>query len=266
MPAELNLLFIGDVFAKPGRMGVRAMLPDLRREFSIDFCVANAENSASGAGITADTAEELFGAGVDVLTGGNHTFDRREGLAAIERDLRILRPANYPPGTVGRGVGVYPCGGRQIAVVNLIGRVFLMNVDDPFRAADEILESLASVTPIVIVDIHAEATSEKLAMGWYLDGRATVVVGTHTHVPTADERILPRGTAYQSDAGMSGPHDSIIGVRKELALRKLRTQLPVKFEPAEGDIRLNGLLVRCDPETGQALQVRRITRCLDDRG
>jgi len=262
----VNILFIGDVFGKPGRRAVRGILPTLRRELPVDFCVANGENAAAGAGITADTAEELFAAGVDVLTGGNHTFDRKEGHALIERDLRLLRPANYPPGVPGRGVGVYPCGERRIAVVNLIGRVFLLQADDPFRAADEILESLTNVTPMILVDFHAEATSEKLAMGWYLDGRASLVIGTHTHVATADERILPRGTAYQTDAGMTGPHDSIIGVRKELALEKLRMLTPVKFQPAEGDVRLHGVWVKCDPETGRALQVKRVARSLDDIG
>lgn len=262
----MNVLFIGDVFGKPGRRAVQEFLPALRREYEVDFCVANGENAASGAGITAETAGDLFSAGVDALTGGNHTFDRREGLATIERDLRILRPANYPPGTPGRGVGVYECGEHRIAVMNLIGRVFLLNADDPYRAADEILESLANVTPIILLDFHAEATSEKMAMGWYLDGRASVVVGSHTHVVTADERILPRGTAYQSDAGMTGPHDSVIGVRKELALQKLKTQMPVKFQPAEGDVRLHALLIRIDPATGRAQQVRRIARSLDDLG
>lgn len=262
----MNLLFIGDVFGKPGRRAVQGILPSLRREFAVDFCVANGENLASGAGVTGETAEELFAAGVDVLTGGNHTFDRREGLSAIEDDLRILRPANYPPGTPGRGAGVYECGESRVAVVNLIGRVFLLNADDPFRAADEVLETLIRVTPIIVVDFHAEATSEKIAMGWYLDGRASLVVGTHTHVATADERVLPRGTAYQSDAGMTGPHDSVIGVRKELALHKLRSQMPVKFQPAEGDIRLHALLVRIDPSSGRAQQARRIERHLDDLG
>jgi metallophosphoesterase (TIGR00282 family) len=203
--------------------------------------------------------------GVDVLTGGNHTWDKREGLAFLDNELRCLRPANYPDGAPGRGVGVYSCGEERISVVNLLGRVFLQTVDCPFVAADRILESLSGVTNLIVVDMHAEATSEKIGIGWYLDGRASVVVGTHTHVQTADERILPRGTAYQTDAGMTGPHDSVIGFGKELALEKLRTQLPVRFHPAEADIRLHGPWVRLDPATGRAAQVRRIERGLTER-
>ncbi len=229
----------------------------------VDFCIANGENAAAGSGITQETAEELFSSGVDVLTGGNHTWDKREGISFLDNELRCLRPANYPEGVPGRGVGVYACGGEKVAVVNLLGRVFLQNVDCPFAAADRILDTLASVTNIVILDMHAEATSEKIAMGWYLDGRVSLLVGTHTHVQTADERILPRGTAYLTDAGMTGPHDSVIGVRKELALEKLRTHLPVRFQPAEEDLRLNGLHVRIDPATGRALQVTRIQRTLE---
>ncbi len=259
----MNLLFVGDVFGKPGRRTVQTLVPQLRRELDVDFCIANAENAAAGSGITPETVEELLASGVDVLTGGNHTWDKREGISVLENELRCLRPANYPDGVPGRGVGVYACGEEKIAVVNLLGRVFLQNVDCPFAAADRILESLASVTNIVLFDMHAEATSEKIAMGWYLDGRASVVVGTHTHVQTADERILPRGTAYLTDAGMTGPHDSVIGVRKELALEKLRTHLPVRFQPAEDDLRLHGLWVRIDPAAGRALQIQRIQRALD---
>ncbi len=198
-----------------------------------------------------------------MLTGGNHTWDKREGIGVLNNELRCLRPANYPEGVPGRGVGVYTCGEEKIAVVNLLGRVFLQNVDCPFATADQILESLSSVTNLVLIDMHAEATSEKIAIGWYLDGRVSVIVGTHTHVQTADERILPRGTAYLTDAGITEQHDSVIGVRKELALEKLRTHLPVRFQPAEDDLRLHGLWVRVDPATGRALQVQRIQRTLD---
>jgi 2',3'-cyclic-nucleotide 2'-phosphodiesterase len=260
----MNILFIGDIFGKPGRRAVEQLLPGLRRELEVDLCVGNAENAASGAGITPETAEELFAAGVDVLTGGNHTWDRREGHTLLDRDLRILRPANYPQEVPGRGVGIFDCGREKVAVVNLLGRVFMPPVDSPFHAIDTILESLAGVTSLILVDLHAEATSEKIAMGWYLDGRVTLLVGTHTHVQTADERILPRGTAAISDLGMTGPHDSVIGVRKELALQKLLTHIPVKFQPAEGDVRLHALWVRCDAESGRALAVKRISRSLDD--
>ncbi len=259
MPA-MNLLFIGDVFGRPGRRAVASILPALRKELALDLVIANAENAASGAGITEDSAQELFDAGTDLLTGGNHSWDRREGHALMDRDLRVLRPSNYPDEVPGRGVGVYNFAGEPVAVVNLLGRVYMPNVDCPFRSVDRILESLQSVTRIVIVDFHAEATSEKLGMAWYLDGRVSLLVGTHTHVQTADERILPRGTAAITDVGMTGPHDSIIGVRKELALARLRNQIPVKFQPAEGGIRLHAVFVRVDPATGRALEIRRLAR------
>jgi len=262
----VNLLFIGDLFGKPGRRAAQRLLPGLRAELEVDFVVGNCENAASGAGITPDTASELFDAGIDVMTGGNHIFDRREGLRLLDDELRILRPSNYPQGTPGRGIGLYPCGDEKVAVVNLIGRIFLKTVDCPFQVADIDLESLSKVTPIVLVDFHAEATSEKQAMGWYLDGRATLIAGTHTHVQTADERILPRGSAYITDVGMTGPHDSIIGVRKELALERLRTQMPVRFQPADEDIRLQAVWVRCDRSSGRALEVRRINRSLQGAG
>ncbi|MDM7914177.1 MAG: TIGR00282 family metallophosphoesterase [Candidatus Eisenbacteria bacterium] len=260
----MNILFVGDIFGKPGRRAVRELLPGLRREHEIDFCIGNAENAASGAGITPEIVQELLDAGLDVLTGGNHTFDRKEGHAILDDDLRVLRPANYPDLVPGRGVGLYPRGTEKIAVVSLMGRVFMPALDDPFRKADELLEDLAQATSIILVDFHAEATSEKQAMGWYLDGRASVVVGTHTHVQTADERILPRGTAYLTDAGMTGPHDSVIGVRKELALERLRTAMPVRFQPAEGDVRLHGLVVRVDPQSGRARMVQRVQKSLED--
>lgn len=260
----MNILFIGDIFGRPGRRGVVSLLPGLRKELQIDAVIANGENAAAGAGITADAAQEVFDAGVDVLTGGNHSWDRREGHPVLDRDLRVLRPANYPDEVPGRGVGVYTIGGETIAVVNLLGRVYMPNVDCPFRSADRILETLHSVTRTVIVDFHAEATSEKLGMAWYLDGRASLVVGTHTHVQTADERILPRGTAAITDVGMTGPHDSIIGVRKELALERLRNQIPVKFQPAEGDVRLHAVAVRVDPSNGRALSIRRVSREIEE--
>jgi 2',3'-cyclic-nucleotide 2'-phosphodiesterase len=260
----MNVLVIGDIFGKPGRRAVQQLLPGLRRELEVDLCIGNAENAASGAGITPETTEELLSAGIDVLTGGNHSWDRREGHALLDRDLRLLRPANYPQEVPGRGVGIYDCGKERVAVVNLLGRVFMPSVDSPFQSMDGILESLAGVTSLVVLDFHAEATSEKIAMGWYLDGRVSLIVGTHTHVQTADERILPRGTATITDLGMTGPHDSVIGVRKELALQKFLTQIPVKFQPAEADIRLHALWARLDPESGRALAVKRIARSLDD--
>ncbi len=262
----MNILFVGDIFGKPGRRAVQQLLPGLRRELEVDFCVGNAENAASGAGITPETAEELFAAGVDVLTGGNHTWDRREGHALLDRDLRLLRPGNYPRRCPDAASASTTAGRRRSRWSILLGRVFMPPVDSPFQAIDGILENLAGVTSLILLDFHAEATSEKIAMGWYLDGRVSLIVGTHTHVQTADERILPRGTAAITDLGMTGPHDSIIGVRKELALQKLLTQLPVKFQPAEGDVRLHGVWVSAMPRPDARLSVKRIARSLDDLG
>jgi metallophosphoesterase (TIGR00282 family) len=259
----MRILFLGDIFGKPGRRAVTSLLSGLRKELSIDFCIANGENAAGGAGINRTIVDELLASGIDVLTGGNHTWDRREGYQVLDDELPVLRPANYHSEAPGRGVGVYACGEERIAVVNLVGRIFLPPVDCPFQTVDTILESLTVVTPIIIVDVHAEATSEKQAIGWYLDGRVSLVVGTHTHVQTADACIMPRGTAYITDAGMTGPHDSVIGVRKELALQRIRTHLPVRYQPAEGGIRLEGLWVEVDPASGRATAVETIRRSLD---
>jgi metallophosphoesterase (TIGR00282 family) len=256
----MRILFIGDVFGRPGRKAVERLLPSLREEYGPDLVIANAENAAAGNGITPDTAGELFAAGVEVLTGGNHTWDKAEGVPVIDSDPRVLRPINYPPGTPGRGAAVVTAAGRPVGVVNVMGRIFMQPYDCPFRATDAAIEALSAETSILFVDVHAEATSEKIGLGWYLDGRVTAVVGTHTHVQTADERILPRGTAYLTDVGMTGPHDSVIGVRKELALRRMTAQMPVRFQPAEGDIRLHAVLVEADPETGRARRIERIQR------
>jgi metallophosphoesterase (TIGR00282 family) len=256
----VKLLFIGDIFGKPGRRILARILPDLRRETGAAFVIANGENLAGGAGLTAETAEECFGSGVDALTGGNHIWDKAEGIDLIEQDPRIVRPVNYPPGTPGRGVGIFQAGGQRVVVVSVLGRIFLPPFDCPFRTMDAVLQQLSGTSPVILVDMHAEATSEKIALGWYLDGRVSAVIGTHTHVQTADERILPRGTAYITDAGMTGPHDSIIGVRKELALRRMLRQMPVRFQPADGDLRLHGVLLEVDPSTGRASGIERIER------
>ncbi len=258
----MRILFIGDVVGRPGRRLAAALVPELRRELGADLVIANGENTAGGKGITADTAAELFAAGVDCLTGGNHSWDKDEGASVIERDERILRPANYPPGAPGRGYGLFAAGPHKVAVVSVLGRIFMQPMDCPFRAVDAVLQQVAGRTPIVLVDFHAEATSEKIAMGCYLDGRVTAVIGTHTHVQTADERILVRGTACLTDAGMTGAHDSIIGVRKELALRRMLTQLPVRFQPADGDLWLHGAWIEVDPGTGRAARIERIRRAL----
>lgn len=256
----MRILFIGDIVGRPGRRLAAALVPDLRREIEADLVIANGENLAAGKGITADTAAELFAAGIDCLTGGNHTWDKDEGASAIERDERILRPLNYPPGAPGRGYGLFAAGTHQVAVVSVVGRIFMHPVDCPFRAVDAVLQKVAGRAAIVFVDFHAEATSEKIALGYYLDGRVSAVVGTHTHVQTADERILARGTACLTDAGMTGAHDSIIGVRKELALRRMITQLPVRFQPADGDPWLHGTWIEVDPASGRATRIERVRR------
>ncbi|MCS7314433.1 MAG: TIGR00282 family metallophosphoesterase [Bryobacterales bacterium] len=255
----MNLLFLGDIVGSAGRRAVKEILPHLLRQEQIHLAVANAENAAGGFGLTPEVAEELFAAGLDVLTSGNHIWDKKEILAYLDRQPRLLRPANYPPGVPGHGVFLTRArDGSQVAVINLQGRMYMPLSDCPFRKADEILASLEDAVKIRIVDFHAELTSEKMAMGWYLNGRVSAVIGTHTHVATADARILPGGTAYQTDVGMTGAYDSIIGMDKEIALRRLLTSTPVRLEAARGKVELHGLLVRVDHSTGRALHVERV--------
>jgi len=256
----MKLLFIGDIIGRPGRELLRKGLKRLVEHHGVDFVIANAENSAAGFGITKDIGDTLLEYGVDVMTSGNHIWDKKEALEYIAKERRLLRPANYPSGSPGRGSAVIESGdGRSVGVVNVQGRVFMVAIDDPFAVVLKEIESLRGRTKIIVVDFHAEATSEKVAMGWHLDGKATLVVGTHTHVQTADERILPNGTAYLTDAGMTGPHDSIIGMEREPALSRFLTALPAKFEPATGNPRLNGVIVDADDATGKALAVTRIS-------
>ncbi|HET7618237.1 MAG TPA: TIGR00282 family metallophosphoesterase [Vicinamibacterales bacterium] len=255
----MRILFIGDIFGRPGREIVRRALPALIERESIDFVIANVENSAAGFGVTGDIAEAILGYGVDFMTTGNHVWDKKEILEYLPRQPRLLRPANFPTGVPGRGASLAQTRtGEPIGVVNVMGRIFMQPLDDPFAVAAREVEALRAKTRIVIVDMHAEATSEKLAMGWHLDGRATAVIGTHTHVQTADERILPGGTAYLTDAGMTGPHDSIIGVTTEIALGRFLTGMPAKFEPATGPARFNGVIVTADPATGRATAIDRL--------
>jgi metallophosphoesterase (TIGR00282 family) len=261
----LRILFVGDIFARPGRTIVHERLPELQKQYGVELTVANGENAAGGFGITPQIAEELFELGIDVITTGNHVWDKREIIdymnsangneASLAR--RVLRPANYPLGTP--GFGWYQGrtrNGVDYAVINLQGRVFMTNNDDPFREADELLKSITA--KIILVDLHAEATSEKVALGWYLDGRVTAVFGTHTHVPTADERVLPNGTAVQTDVGMTGPYSGVIGVQRDQIVNKFLTNMPSRFEPAADDVRLCGALVECDPTTGRASSIERI--------
>jgi metallophosphoesterase (TIGR00282 family) len=255
----MQVLFVGDIFGKSGREIARRAIPALVEQRGIDFVIANVENSAAGFGVTADVAETILGYGVDVMTSGNHVWDKKEVLEYIPREPRLLRPANYPAGVPGRGSYLGRTRtGEPVGVVNVMGRVFMAPLDDPFAIALREIETLRAKTRVIVVDFHAEATSEKIALGWYLDGRATAVIGTHTHVQTADDRVLPKGTACLTDAGMTGPHDSIIGVTVEAALGRFLTGMPAKFEPANGPSRLNAVIVTADPATGRALSIERL--------
>jgi 2',3'-cyclic-nucleotide 2'-phosphodiesterase len=260
----LKVLFIGDVVGRPGRRAVESLLPGLRRQWDPDLVVANGENAAGGIGLTRPVADELFALGIDVLTSGNHIWDKKDADDLVESCRLILRPANYPPGTPGRGAGVFAArGGRPVGIVNLQGRVFMQGIDCPFRAGTELVSKLRAETQVVLVDIHAEATSEKIALAWHLAGAATAVLGTHTHVQTADERILERHTACISDVGMTGPYDSVIGIRKELSLARFLTQLPQRFEAAGGPLMLNAVLVEASEVTGAASAIHRIAAFAD---
>jgi metallophosphoesterase (TIGR00282 family) len=255
----MRILFIGDIFGKPGREVARRAIPALIEQRDIDFVIANVENSAAGFGVTGDIADTIRSYGVDVMTSGNHIWDKKEVLDYIPREPRLLRPANFPAGTPGRGSYFGQTRtGEPVGVLNLMGRIFMQPLDDPFAVALREVEALRARARVVFVDFHAEATSEKVAMGWHLDGRATAVVGTHTHVQTADERILPKGTACLTDAGMTGPHDSIIGVTIEAALGRFQTGLPAKFEAAGGPGRLNAVIITADPKTGRATSIERL--------
>jgi metallophosphoesterase (TIGR00282 family) len=256
----MKLLFIGDIVGRPGRELMRKGLKALIDHHGADLVIANVENSAAGFGVTKDIGDTFLEWGVDVMTSGNHVWDKKEALDYIASEQRLLRPANFPAGAPGRGSCLAQTGdGRAVGVINVMGRVFMTPIDDPFQVALREIEALRAKTKVIIVDFHAEATSEKIAMGWHLDGRVTLVVGTHTHVQTADERILPKGTAYLTDAGMTGPHDSIIGMEIEPSLARFLTGMPSRFEPAAGNPRLNGVVVEADDKTGRALAVTRIS-------
>ena len=256
---SLKILYIGDTVASAGRSIVRTHLKELLQRHSVDLTILNCENAAPGNGVTPLMADEFFDWGVDVLTSGNHIWNKKEILPYLDKQPRILRPANYPPGNPGHGVVVVKTRtGERAAVLNLQGRVYMPATDDPFRVADAELAALPAGVKTIFVDMHAEATSEKIAMGWYLDGRVSAVIGSHTHIPTADETILPGGTAYQTDAGMTGPFLSVIGVLKEGAINRFLTQMPVRFEPASQDVRLNAVVIDVDGETGKARSILRI--------
>lgn len=265
----MKVLFLGDVIGKPGRNALRKKLDHIVRQNEADLVIANGENSAGGIGISVKTCKSLFEAGVDVVTTGNHVFKKREIYDFLDEEPGLLKPANYPPDTPGRGYNIYEIeklGGLKVAVINLCGRVFIDNFDCPFRTADRILEHIGEEATIIIVDIHAEVTSEKVAMGWFLNGRVSAVIGTHTHIQTADERILPGGiTAYITDVGMVGPRDSVIGVKKENIIEKFITGMPQKFTVAKNDVWINGAVIDIDERSGKAREIERINYEVDDR-
>ena len=254
----MNILMIGDVFGESGRSAVARLLPGLRREHAADLVVANVENAAGGFGVTPAFARAFLDQGVDVMTSGNHIWDKREIVEYIAKENLLLRPANYPAGTPGVGWVTVKAGPHRVAVLNLMGRVFMNPIDCPFRTADAVLPELRRETSIILVDMHAEATSESVAMGWYLDGRVSAVVGTHRHVQTADERVLPGGTAYITDLGLTGPTDGVIGVDRETIIQRFLTQMPTRFEPAKGPAALHGVVITVDPESGRASAIRRV--------
>lgn len=256
----MNVLFIGDIMGRPGREAIKRFLQPLKTEYSVDAVIANAENAAAGRGLTQKVAEELFDYGIQYLTMGNHVWDQKDILNFIDQEQRIVRPANYPSGAPGRGYGILQTVSGKIGILNLSGRIFLTPLDDPFAVATRCINLIKSETSVILVDIHAEATSEKIALGWFLDGLVSAVVGTHTHVQTADARLLRKGTAYMTDVGMTGPRDSVLGVKKELVINRFLTMLPVKFEPADGAIQLNAVLVDIDEKSGKARKIEAIQR------
>ncbi len=260
----MKLIFIADIMGKPGRKAISALLPGLRESCAPSLIIANAENSAGGSGITSKIGEQLFALGIDCLTGGNHSFDNREGIAYLDRTDRALRPHNFPEGNAGKGKTILPIpGGGELLVLNLQGRVFMTPLECPFRCADAVLDEWGERGP-VFVDIHAEASSEKIALARYLDGRVTAVVGTHTHIQTADNRILPGGTALLSDAGMTGPHGGVIGVKTELVLHRFLKQTPSRFEISKLDVRMQGAIIDFEPASRSASSIERFDIALEE--
>lgn len=257
--SDLNVLFIADIVGKPGLAIITKLLGSLKEKHKIDFCIANGENGCEGKGLTQKIANRYFNLGVDVITSGNHIWYNKDIYEMLKTDPRILRPLNYPDGNYGKGSTIIESpDGVQIGVLNLQGRTFMYSIDCPFKKVVEAIRRIQKKTNIIIVDFHAEASAEKIAMGWYLDGKVSAVLGTHTHVPTADERILPNGTAYITDVGMTGPFDSVIGLKTELAIRRFMTQTPVRYKPAEENMRFCGVVIAIDRESGKANKIERI--------
>lgn len=263
----MKILFVGDVVGRPGREAVTRLLPHLIEKHAIDFAIINGENAAAGFGITAKTADELLAAGANVLTSGNHIWAAKEAPALLDSHHNILRPANFPPDNPGRGSGVFEArNGAGVGVINLIGRIFMNPVDCPFRRADEELERIKADADVVLIDFHAEATSEKRALGFYLDGRVAAVLGTHTHVTTCDEQVLPGGTAYITDVGMTGPVGTVLGVSKDIAIRRFLSAMPERFEvPKGGDAILSAVVVEVSLDNGLAKEINRVSLSLDDK-
>ncbi|MEG6586427.1 TIGR00282 family metallophosphoesterase [Dendrosporobacter sp. 1207_IL3150] len=258
----MKILIIGDICGSPGRKAAAHFIPLLQKEHSVDLTIANGENAAGGVGITASVFDELLSYNIDIVTSGNHIWDKKEIFNFIDGESRLIRPANYPPGTPGLGYCFFDKDGIRIAIINLAGRAFMPPIDCPFREIDNILEKVKSQADIIIVDFHAEATSEKMALGWYLDGRVSCIVGTHTHIQTSDERILPNGTAYITDLGMVGPWNSVLGVEKDLIIKKFLTGLPVKFNLADGPTVFSAVLLTVNVDTGKAESITRIFKHL----
>jgi metallophosphoesterase (TIGR00282 family) len=252
----MRILFIADIVGKPGRNLISRVLPYLKEKENISLVIANGENGAGGYGLTSETADELFASGIDLLTSGNHIWDKKDFTARLRDDRKILRPANYPPANPGRGTAILESlEGTQVGIVNLQGRVFMPSLDCPFRTGLQLVEKMRQETKVILVDFHAEATAEKIALGWYLDGLVSAVIGTHTHVQTADGRVLPGGTAYITDVGMTGSIDSVIGVKTELALKRFLTQVPHRFQTAENNVRLMGVICDIDEQTGKTRKI-----------
>lgn len=256
----MHVLFIGDIMGKPGREAIKRLLKPIQSEYQIDVTIANAENAAAGKGLTKEVAEGLFENGVQFLTMGNHVWDQKDIFNFIDHEPRLIRPANYPVGAPGQGYGFLRIKGIKIGVINLLGRIFLPPLEDPFATAIRCINFIKQETPVIIVDFHAEATSEKIALGWFLDGLVSAVLGTHTHVQTADARLLNQGTAYMTDVGMTGPRDSVLGVKKEIIIKRFLTQLPAKFEVATGVIQFNAVFLDIDEKSGKTRQIQAIQK------
>ncbi len=256
----MQILFIGDIVGRPGRETIKNLLPDLQKEYKFDLVLANAENASGGRGLTKETAQELFAIGIDFLTMGNHVWDQKDIVKFIDDERRLIRPANYPKGVPGKGYGLVIRNGIKTGIINLSGRIFLTPLENPFTMVMQIVNILAAETPVIIVDFHAEATSEKVAMGWLLNGKVSAVLGTHTHVQTADARVLDNGTAYISDVGMTGPRDSVLGVKKEIVINGFLTQMPVRFEVASGINQINAVILDIDEKTGKTKSIVPVQR------